>query len=120
MRGWIVAALLSIAAPAAAQPPEPLHVGIAVAAEHAELTYRFTNPSSFDPGPLVPHFFEQRYALDNLWLAIDARCGAGGIRWTTSGGVALPRRLRRPPRFAAAGALTSARRATVSIGFIVR
>jgi len=93
MRGGVVAALLLIGAPAAAQPSEPAHVGIAVAAEHADLTYHFTNPSSFDAGPLVPHFFEQRYTLDNLWLTIDARYGAAGIRWTTTGGIAVPRDL---------------------------
>jgi len=93
MRGRVVAAWLLIAAPAAAQPSEPPHVGIAVAAEHADLTYHFTNPSSFNGGPLVPHFFEQRYTLDHLWLAIDARYRAAGIRWTTAGGTALPRDL---------------------------
>jgi len=93
MRAGVAAALLLIAAPAAAQPSEPPQVGIAVAAEHADLTYHFTNPSSFDAGPLVPHFFEQRYTLDNLWLAIDARYSAAGVRWSTTGGIALPRNL---------------------------
>lgn len=93
MRGRVVAALLLIAAPAAAQPSEPPRVGIAVSAEHADLTYHFTNLSSFDAGPLVPHFFEQRYTLDNLWLAIDARYSTAGIRWSTTGGIALPRQL---------------------------
>ncbi|MBW8861974.1 MAG: hypothetical protein JF601_06325 [Acidobacteria bacterium] len=93
MRGRVMAALLFVAAPAAAQPSEPLQISIAVEAERADRTYHFTNPSSFDAGPLVPHFFEQRYSLDNLWLAIDARYSAAGIRFTTTGGVALPRNL---------------------------
>ena len=32
------------------------------------LRYRFDNPSSFDTEPLVPHYFEQTYDTDNVWL----------------------------------------------------
>jgi hypothetical protein len=40
----------------------------------------------------VPHFFEQRYSLDNLWLAIDARYSAAGIRFTTAVETTIPLR----------------------------
>jgi hypothetical protein len=34
------------------------------------LRYRFENPSSFDTVALVPHFFEQTYDTDNIWLGV--------------------------------------------------
>jgi len=49
-------------------------------------TYHFDNPSSADTPFLVPHFFEQRYVADNLWLSATARYGTG-MRWETSGGI---------------------------------
>ena len=33
-------------------------------------TYHFDAPSSYDTAALVPHFFEQAYVLDNVWLAL--------------------------------------------------
>jgi hypothetical protein len=53
-------------------------------------TYHFDNPSSIDTSFLVPHFFEQRYVADNVWLLGSASYVAG-IRWQTSGGI-TPRR----------------------------
>jgi len=49
-------------------------------------TYHFDNPSSIDTSFLVPHFFEQRYVADNVWLMGSVRYVAG-IRWQTSGGI---------------------------------
>lgn len=50
-------------------------------------TYHFSDPSSFDTAALVPHFFEQRYDADNLWLIASVGYRAGGRRWETDGGV---------------------------------
>lgn len=49
-------------------------------------TYHFDNPSSFDTAALVPHFFEQTYNADNLWLVASARYVAA-IPFETSGGI---------------------------------
>jgi hypothetical protein len=59
---------------------------IGVEAEHDRFTYHFDNPSSFDTTALVPHFFEQTYIADNIWLTAAARYTAG-IRWETAGGI---------------------------------
>ena len=58
---------------------------VGVETERDRFTYHFTNPSSFDTAMLVPHFFEQRYAADNIWAVATLRYLAG-IRWETSGG----------------------------------
>jgi len=50
-------------------------------------TYHFDNPSSADTPFLVPHFFEQTYNADNIWLIGRVRYPAAGIRWETFGGV---------------------------------
>ena len=54
-------------------------------------TWHFDNPSTFDTGTLVPHFFEQTYRADNIWLTLTARYLAGGVRWETSA-AATPQR----------------------------
>jgi hypothetical protein len=54
--------------------------------ERDRFTYHFDNPSSFDTPSPVPHFFEQRYVADNVWLTGAARYVAG-IRWETAAGV---------------------------------
>jgi hypothetical protein len=63
-------------------------VQIGVEAQHDRFTYRFENRSAFDTTFLVPHFFEQTYKADNIWLVGRARYAAAGIRWETFGGVA--------------------------------
>ena len=49
-------------------------------------TYHFDAPSSYDTSELVPHFFEQRYVLDNVWLELTATYRAGAD-WKTSVGL---------------------------------
>ena len=61
-------------------------VAIGVEARRDRFTYHFDNPSSFDTPFLVPHFFEQRYVADNVWLMGSASYAAG-IRWETSAGI---------------------------------
>lgn len=60
---------------------------VGVEYDRDRFTYHFTNPSSFDTSTLVPHFFEQRYDADNVWLIASARYGPGGARWETDGGI---------------------------------
>ncbi|HEV3139141.1 MAG TPA: hypothetical protein VGY57_01425 [Vicinamibacterales bacterium] len=79
--------LCACAAPAAAQS---FSVGIEAARDR--FTYHFDNPSAFDTQQLVPHFFEQTYVADNLWLVASLRYTAG-IPWETSGAVTLRRAL---------------------------
>jgi hypothetical protein len=76
----VVACALGAAAAARAQ------VAVGVEADRDRFTYRFDNPSSIDTAFLVPHFFEQRYDADNVWLVVAARY-TGGIPWETVGGV---------------------------------
>jgi hypothetical protein len=61
-------------------------VSIGVEAQRDRFTYHFDNPSSVDTPFPVPHFFEQRYVADNVWLVGAARYLAG-VRWETSGGI---------------------------------
>jgi hypothetical protein len=65
-----------------------LQAQLAVGAEiqRDRFTYHFDNPSSADTPFLVPHFFEQHYVADNVWLTGAARYAAG-IRWETAAGV---------------------------------
>ena len=88
-RASAVAALLfvCVACDAAAQDAV-FTIGAGV--ERDRFTWHFTNPSSFDTTALVPHFFEQRYTVDNLWVDAEARYRAG-VRWITSVG-ATPER----------------------------
>lgn len=66
-RALAAVSLLLLPAMAAAQ----VQAGIEVARERA--TYHFDNPSTFNTTALVPHFFEQHYVLDNVWLNIQGR-----------------------------------------------
>jgi hypothetical protein len=68
---------------AAAQDSPSVSIGASV--ERDRFTYHFTNPSSFDTAAVVPHFFEQRYIADNVWVDAEARYVAG-VRWTTNVG----------------------------------
>jgi hypothetical protein len=92
IRSAVLAVALCAAAPAArAQTAvDPPRVEVGVDVERLRVLYHFSNPSSFDTATLVPHFFEQRYAIENLWATADARYTAG-IPWRISGGVTVPR-----------------------------
>lgn len=73
--------------------PEPATVLIGVEARRDRIRFHFDNPSSADTPFLVPHFFEQTYHADHLWLVGTVRYTAG-VRWETSAGVAPPRAVR--------------------------
>ena len=64
-----------------------------VEARRDRIRYHFDNPSSADTSFLVPHFFEQTYDADNLWLVAAARYTAG-VRWETRAGATPQRTVR--------------------------
>jgi hypothetical protein len=82
----IVAAPRGVAAQTAAGGDDRPTVHVGFEARRDRLTYRFDNPSNFDTTALVPHFFEQTYVADNVWLTATARYTAG-VRWETEGAV---------------------------------
>jgi len=61
-------------------------VAVGVETQRDRFTYHFDNLSSIDTPALVPHFFEQAYVADNLWLVARVAYTAG-VRWETTGGV---------------------------------
>lgn len=79
----LAVAILMGAASAPAQPAPDVRVGIDVRRDR--FTYHFDNPSSADTPFLVPHFFEQQYVADNVWLTVTARYQAGA-HWETTVG----------------------------------
>ena len=66
-------------------------VQVGVEAQRDRFTYHFENPSSADTPFLVPHFFEQTYNADNIWLIGRVNYTAAGVRWETFGGIAPSR-----------------------------
>ena len=84
---FVIFACVLAATPAAAQT---FSVGVEDARDR--FTYHFENPSAFDTPQLVPHFFEQTYVADNLWLVASLRYTAG-IPWETSGAATIQRTL---------------------------
>ncbi|HJR61747.1 MAG TPA: hypothetical protein VJ813_20235 [Vicinamibacterales bacterium] len=62
--------LATLLAQTLAQTP---NISVTVEPRVESLRYRFENPSSFDTVELVPHFFEQTYDTDNVWLGLRAR-----------------------------------------------
>jgi hypothetical protein len=84
--------LLLAAACLAPLPAAAQSVSIGIEAAYDRFTYHFENPSSFDTSQAVPHFFEQSYVADNLWLVGTLRYTAG-IPWETSGGATPERTL---------------------------
>jgi hypothetical protein len=82
----LTAALCLIAPCASAQ----VQAGVELARDRS--AWHFDNPSTYDTAELVPHYFEQRYTLDNLWLVASAAYRAG-IDWRTSAGVTPVREL---------------------------
>lgn len=92
----LIAALLTLAAAGAraqdpAPPPDPPSLLVGVEARRDRIRYHFDNPSSIDTSALVPHFFEQTYEADNLWLVATGRYSVGGVGMETSVG-ATPQR----------------------------
>lgn len=75
-------ALLCVAAliTASSATAQEVSAGVEVAIDRS--TWHFDNPSSHDAGGLVPHYFEQHYVLDNVWLTTSASYRAG-VDWTT-------------------------------------
>lgn len=63
---------------------------IGVEARRDRIRYHFDNPSSADTPFLVPHFFEQTYEADHVWLVASARYTAGARMETMVG--ATPQR----------------------------
>jgi len=83
LRLALAVVMLMGAASASAQTVPDVRVGIDVRRDR--FTYHFDNPSSVDTPFLVPHFFEQQYIADNVWLAVTARYQAGA-HWETTVG----------------------------------
>jgi hypothetical protein len=83
LRLGLAALILMGAASSPAQTAPDLRVGVDVRRDR--FTYHFDNPSSIDTPFLVPHFFEQRYVADNVWLTVTARYRAGA-HWETTVG----------------------------------
>lgn len=73
----LASCLLCMTAAAHAQ----VRIGVEQTSDRAR--WHFDSPSSFDTAELVPHYFEQAYDLDNLWLTADASYRAG-VDWHTS------------------------------------
>ncbi len=69
---------------------EAAGVLIGVEARRDRIRYHFDNPSSADTAFPVPHFFEQTYDADHVWLVATARYSAG-VRMETTIGVAPTR-----------------------------
>lgn len=63
---------------------QAISAGVDLAVDRS--TWHFDNPSSHDSAGLVPHFFEQHYVLDNVWVSARAHYRAG-VDWTTQIGV---------------------------------
>ena len=88
----IALVLAALPAPLVAQTVAPATgpgIEIGVEARRDRLLYHFDNPSSADTSFLVPHFFEQSYVTDNLWLVAAVRYVAA-VPWETSVAVTLP------------------------------
>jgi hypothetical protein len=73
-------------------------VTIAVEPRVESLRYRFENPSRFDTVELVPHFFEQTYDTDHLWVRATVQFKLSGVGWRIEGG-ATPAATRRADDF---------------------
>ena len=86
----LAAALCGVSAAAPAQTAgESARLEAGVEVERLRVLYHFSNPSSFDTAALVPHFFEQRYEIENVWATADAQYTAA-IPWRTAGGITVP------------------------------
>jgi hypothetical protein len=70
-------------------PPHPDSPGITVRVEgrSERFDYHIENPSNVEPGPLVPHVFEQRYRANNTWFVFNGGYRIGGSAAFTEFGV---------------------------------
>jgi hypothetical protein len=76
------------AGPAAtATAPPPLTWTAGIEYQRDRVDYRFENPSTVGTPELVPHFFEQRYDADNIWITGRLRFLLGSRAFETEGGV---------------------------------
>lgn len=75
---------LALAAVLACALPQLAAAQVAVGASFSRdrVLWHFENPSSYDTAELVPHFFEQRYHLDQAWFTARAAYRAG-VDWQT-------------------------------------
>jgi hypothetical protein len=82
--------MLSGAAPSggAQEPPADGPALVLRVERRAErFDYHVENPSNIEPGPLVPHFFEQRYVSTNTWIVVRASYQLAGSRAHTEFGI---------------------------------
>ena len=87
---WRTAALLAYGlCGAALSAHAQVRVGVEQTSDRSH--WHFDSPSSYDTTVLVPHFFEQDYTLDNLWLTAEASYRAG-VDWHSSIGATPVRR----------------------------
>jgi hypothetical protein len=84
VKTWLFLCVLGVLCGVSATDAQLL---VGVEAQRDRLTYHFDSPSSVDTPFLVPHFFEQHYIADNLWISATARYLVARIRWETSAGV---------------------------------
>ncbi len=77
-------------AAALARPAHAQSVAVGIEVARDRFTYHFDNPSAFDTPQLVPHFFEQSYVADNVWLVGSLKYVAG-LPWETSAAATLDR-----------------------------
>jgi hypothetical protein len=66
---------------------DPPAIAVRVEQRAERFDYHFDNPSNFEPGPLVPHFFEQRYESGNTWVLVEAAYRIAGTSLTTEVGL---------------------------------
>lgn len=67
-------------------PPEQASLAVRLERRWESFDYHFDNLSNFEPGPLVPHFFEQRYDSGSTWVLVRADYRfAGGTASTEFG-----------------------------------
>ena len=100
VHAWVlgIAALLTLPASLAraqdpVPPAAPATLLVGVEARRDRIRYHFDSPSSADTSFLVPHFFEQTYDADHVWLVATARYSAG-VRMESSAGIAPHRTVR--------------------------
>jgi hypothetical protein len=69
---WLMASqqVLASPAPPAESPLGRPGISVRVEARAERFTFHVENPSNFEPGPLVPHVFEQVYDSDNTWIIV--------------------------------------------------
>lgn len=79
--------LLGADAPGTSPDPPAFAIRVTVAPEISRYAYHFNNDSTFDTGPLVPHFFEQKYDASAIWTFVAARYRLANAPATTTVGL---------------------------------